>query len=98
AGEDGEETLPDRAVGIGALVVGIDVLGEQHALDLDEAAKRDRTDGEVGLAALAAEDRRPETDREALDPHLAPAGDEVVSGFVDDDQEADGEDRPEEGD
>jgi hypothetical protein len=99
AGEDRQEALPRRAVRIGVDVLGVDLLGDVHAADLDEAAERDRRELEdrAGLLRDLLHDAGPEADAEALDAHVAPAGHEVVTALVDDDQEADGQDREDDG-
>src|SRR5438128_2343368 len=59
---------------------------------LHGAAHRNRREAVLGLPAAPAEQDGPEADREALDPHPHPAGDEEVAELVDQDEEADDDD------
>ncbi len=89
AREDRDEALPRRTIRICEAVLGIDLLGDVHAADLDEAAERNRRELEDGAGLLGGvlQHARAEPEAEAIDPHLAPARDEVVPAFMDDDQE-----------
>ena len=52
---------------------------------------------EADLQPLPAQDRRTKAEAEAIDFHIAPPGNEVVTGFVNNDQKANGQDRAEDG-
>src|SRR6185503_13177585 len=57
-------------------------------LQLDVAAERHPGDPVVGPPAMEAADARPETDREDLDGHAQPLGDQVVPELVEQDHDA----------
>ena len=58
---------------------------------LDEPAQRDRRQDVFGLAAAEPEERRAEADRELLDLHAVPLGQEEVAQLVDEDDEPEAE-------
>ena len=79
----------DRLVGvspgIGRLAL---LLVGPFAEHLDEAAQGERRQDILRLAPPQAEERRPEADRELLDLHAVPLGQEEVAQLVDEDDEA----------
>ena len=89
AGGDDRHPRPDRLVGVGPGIrrLGLLVLGPL-AEHLDEAPQRDRRQDVFRLAPAEAEDRRPEADRELLDLHVVPLGQQEVAQLVDEDHEA----------
>ena len=58
------------------------------AQHLDEPAQRDRRQDVFRLAPAEAEERRAEADRELLDLHAVPLGQQEVAQLVDEDHEA----------
>ena len=90
--EDHDDPLPGRLAVVGAARrLGIEVLDllRVHAGDLHVAARRDRADRVLGLAALDPEERRREEQREALDAHADGLRDREVPELVQDDQHDD---------
>jgi hypothetical protein len=67
---------------------GIGVILAEH---LHVAAEREGRDAVIGAAAREPEEPRAEAEREDLDLHARPLGDEEVPQLVDEDQDADPE-------
>ena len=74
----------------GNLVVGVDI-GDVLAGHADVAAERDGADAPVGGAPLETEEARAEADGEDVDANAEETGDDEVSPFVDEDDDAENE-------
>ena len=87
AGGDDHQPLPHRLAVIGAVGdLRRDLLHRVHAGDLHEAAERQPADAVLGLAALPAQLRAAEEQREALHAHPDRLGGGEVPELVQDDQ------------
>jgi hypothetical protein len=73
-------------------VVRLHLLGHIHAAYLNKPAEGNGRDLKQGAFAPPTEQSRTKTQAESLDTHVAPLGDQVVPGFVNNYQHADGDD------
>ena len=88
-GRDDRHPRADRLVGVGPGIGRLALLlVGALAQHLDEPAQGKRRQDVLGLAPPEAEERRPEADRELLDLHPVPLGQEEVTQLMDEDDKA----------
>lgn len=91
---DGQKALPCRPVRIRARIVSGNafVVGIEPS-DLHVATEGNGADLEGGLTAHLAKQRGSEANRESVHPHVAHLGDDVVTPLMDDDEDAERQNR-----